>query len=152
MSAARTTIRLLMDLRHAAHVRNDAVEAASNADDPSLPEWNQASRAWSRQAEALRLAVIAEPPASLDDVLSVMICVAELRDQHDDLADISPHSARDIAELTDVAIHNCVRALAADIVPPFDLPESEIRDIDWSVRQIRRWLPEKADHKREDRP
>jgi hypothetical protein len=134
-----------MDLRHAAHARNGAVEAASKADDPSLAEWAQASRNWSRQGNALLQAVVAEPPRNLDDVLSVMMCLAEMRDQHDDLADISPHTARDVAEMTDIAIHNCIRALAATVAPQCDLPDSEIRDIDWSAKRIAHWLPAPSD-------
>lgn len=149
MTSAPTPIRTLMNMRHIAHLRNDAVEAASKAEDWLESDWARASRLWSRQAEALLLAVIAESPSNLDDVLSVMICLAEIRHQHDTSAELSPYRDRDVAEMTDIAVHNCVRALAANVVPQDDLPESEIRDVDWSVKQVQHWLPEPGRRRRE---
>lgn len=136
-----STIRILMDIRHTAHERNEAVEDASRTRKETDQEWAFASRIWSRQAEALLLAVIAETPTSVDDALSVLICLAELRDQRSLDDDATPLRQRDLAEMTDVAIHNCTKALAGNVVPEHDRPETEHRDLIWGAGQVVRWLP-----------
>jgi hypothetical protein len=137
-----TPIRALMNQRHIAIERNEAVETASNTQEWDQEVWAHASRVWSRQSEALILAVVAEPPCNLEDVLSVLSCLAEVRNLHEDGADQSRFRDRDVQELTNVAIQNCVRALAAKVQPKHELPTSDVRDIEWSVDMTRRWLPE----------
>jgi hypothetical protein len=129
-----------MDLRHAAHHRNELVEFAS--DDLALSEWSRASRVWSRQADALRHAIIGEPPTNLEDALSVLVCLAEMRHEDEMSDNESPIPVCNVREMTDVAIHNCIRALAANVTPSTDPTETEVRDVDWSAGQCARWLPD----------
>ena len=145
MTGARTPIRALMDLRHVAARRNERVEAASKAGDWPSEEWALSSRVWSRQGNALRMAVLAEPPADIDDVVSVLICLAEKRHEHDMGDDQSPSAQRDSLEVTDVAIQNCIVALARHVVPQQEYTETEISDIDWNVKQAAHWLPKARD-------
>jgi hypothetical protein len=134
--SGQTTIRRLMKLREEASRRSNAVEALTDREVQPL-----ASRVWSRQGNAIVIAIIAEPPTSAEDALSVLCCLAELRDQNKIADEDSPHSSRDMAEMTDVAIHNCIAALAGNITPSADLLPTQDQDIAWSVRYARRWLP-----------
>ena len=130
-----TPIQAPMDMRVLANQRNDAVEVAGQQDDGAPAEWAAASRIWSRQSEALCLAIVGEPPKSVSDAIAVLSCLAELRDQHDGADYESRFAERDIAEMTDVALHNCIVAMASGAL------HSAGPDVRWSAAQVERWAP-----------
>jgi hypothetical protein len=136
---------MLMNLRHASNARNNAVEAASSAGGWTGDEWAAASRVWSRQGNAFLLAIIGEPPTNPEDALAVLGCLAELRDQYHIADKLSDDRHGEIAEMTNVAVQNCIVALATSIVPADEYTESEIDGFDWSAKQRSQWLPKPVD-------
>jgi hypothetical protein len=131
-----TPIRSILNMRDLTRQRSEAVDAMVEAE-----EWAAASRVWSRQSEALLLAAVAEPPTNAEDALAVLTCLAEMRDQRGDGGNLSPFRAVDLAEMTTVAVQNCVVALAGNLVPKEDYTEAEVRSVEWSAKQVARWLP-----------
>ncbi len=134
-----------MDMRHIANTRQEAVDEASQTKGWTATEGSFASRVWSRQIEGLTATILAEPPVTTDDVLAVLSCLAEARDLFDSSDAQCARAVRDLNETTDVAIQNCVVALAAIKSTTSAPSPTEQDDIAWSVKQVARWLPQPAE-------
>lgn len=133
---APTPVQTLTEMLSTAEARNSAL-------DEDAPTWSSSSRIWSRQIEALICAIIAEPPQTIDDALSVLCALAEYRDAVDmDDTTEKMREVRNRDEMTDVAVHNCIVAIARDHRPRADLAPVLIKSVDWSARLAKNWLPD----------
>jgi hypothetical protein len=139
---ATTPIRSLVLMIGTANDRQNAVERASTAGDWSSNDWAAASRIWSRQQYALASAIIEEPPQTFDDVLAVLI---NLANRHDLVVgegeDASERELRDLGEMTGVSIKNIIARLAGMFRPDEEPTESMHRDLDCNAAQVAKWLP-----------
>jgi hypothetical protein len=139
---ATTPIRSVVLMIETANDRQNAVERASTAGDWSSNDWAAASRIWSRQQHALASAIIEEPPQTFDDVLAVLI---NLANRHDLVVgegeDASERELRDLGEMTGVAIKNIIARLAGMFRPDDEPTESMHRDLDCNAAQVAKWLP-----------
>lgn len=137
-----TPIRNLSLMLDAAAQRQGAIEAAEKRDDLSHGEWASASRVWSRQQEALSCAIIAEPPQTFDDVLTVL---TELAGRHDLITGqgegATSRELRDRGEMTAVAAKNCALRLAALFRPDEEPTEAQHQALVWVSKQVEQWLP-----------
>lgn len=136
-----TPIRHLVLMLDAARQRQEAIDAAEARGDLTNIEWAPASRVWSRQQEALSRAIIAEPPQNFDDVIAVLI---ELAEQHDlitgQAADATEREIRDLREMTAVAVKNCVLRLAGLFRPDMEPTEAQHRALSCLGKQADQWL------------
>lgn len=137
-----TPIRNLVLMIDTIAKRQDAIDAAEKRGDLSHHDWAPASRIWSRQHEALQCAIIAEPPQTFDDVLTVL---SELAVRHDLITTQSDDTAasdlRDLHEMTTVAVKNCALRLASLYRPDAEPTEPQHEMLVLLSTQAKQWLP-----------
>lgn len=134
-----TPIRNLVLMLDAATRRQEVLEAAF--DRPELQEeWASASRALSRQQQALAHAIVTEPPRTFDDVLAVLVELDGLL-LAADLDEQSDYERRNLHETASVAVRNCAVELARTIRPDLEPTESQHDAIARMAGQTERWLP-----------
>jgi len=139
---ATTPIRSLVLMVETANNRQNAVDRASAAGDGAFADCAAASRIWSRQQHALASAIIEEPPQTFDDVLAVLVSLAN---RHDLIVgegeDATDRELRDLREMTGVAIKNIIARLAGMFRPDDEPTESMHRDLVCNAAQVAQWLP-----------
>lgn len=135
MSAFSPKFRFLTDMLQEAKSRLEAIDSSEACLEPS--------RLWCRQREALMVAMIAEPPATLADAMALLAVLSEWRDligaQGEDM------SARDrlaLDEMTTIALANCNICLADSEPHDAQFTPDHIETIGWLQRQSERWLPD----------
>lgn len=139
---ATTPIRSLVLMIETAAVRQHSIDDASKGEDWTQGEWSAASRVWSRQQHALASAIIEEPPQNFDDVLAVLV---HLANRHDLILgmeeDVTERELRNLRQMTGVAIKNCVIRLAGMFRPDEEITETLHADIACFGKQVGQWLP-----------
>lgn len=139
---ADTPIRQLALMLDKISQRQDEAERQKERDSLSYEEWAAISRIWSRQSEALSCAIIAEPPQTFDDVLAVL---TELAAYHELVVgqgeEATERELRDLREMTDVAVKNCVSRLVGLFRPDEEPTEAQQQALARVSAQVRRWSP-----------
>lgn len=139
---ATTPIRSLVLMIETANDRQTAVEHASTAGDWDSGDSAAASRIWSRQQHALASAIVEEPPQTFDDVLAVLVSLAN---RHDLIVgegeDATDRELRDLREMTGIAIKNIIARLAGMFRPEDEPTETMHRDLVCNAAQVSQWLP-----------
>lgn len=133
----KTLIRILSEMRAKTEWRQENFEATS-----AEADWARGSRVWSRQSDGLTMAILAEPPQSIDDVQTILMNLVEFRDLLGSYEDATAKEIRDRDEITDVAVHNCVVGMATLVTPDFEPTDYDLRSIDWSIGLTKGWLPD----------
>jgi hypothetical protein len=136
-----TPIRTLMQMHETCSARQSAVDRASNSDTEGTDRWAAASRVWSRQHDGLTSTILAEPPQNFDDVLAVLLHLVGRRDMILGDEGATKSELRDLQETTDVALKNCVVALAAMVRPDGEPTEFVHDSLHWISGHIGQWLP-----------
>lgn len=143
---APTPIRNLALMMDAASKRQEAIEAAEQRDDLTLQQSNFASRVWSRQHEALSRAILAEPPQTFSDVLTVLGQLASYHDIAVNESDtLTKRDLRDLHETTNVAVKNCAHRLASLFRPDEEPTDSQHDELTWVGREVEQWLPKQRE-------
>ncbi len=127
-----TPIQQMKGLYDQAIARQDRVDEANK--DKGRDGWAFGSRAWSRQLDGLRLAIVAEPPTNAEEAALVLEMLCAQRIDIEDSDDATPAQLREMRELTDVVLANCAVLLASGGVCPPDR-------VSWLAARQRQWLP-----------
>ena len=132
-----TIIQSLAALRSSSLDRQEPIDLLKVDGDWERHETMLASRSWSRQSTGLGDAILAQPPESVADVLSVLLVAHQRFEEGLIMGDEAPAkgAAARVCEQIRVALANCVVALATATPPLTKLEQDDVR----CAEKLREW-------------